>query len=142
MKPYRRRLRRCTKKLEGFLRDNFPLGKPVTVRWAKALPFSADEAKEMRISEEQRKHGCFGYCTTTEGKFRIQISERNDSLFLATDTLMHEWAHALDARVGRVEECRGDYHDASFWITFGNIKRVVFEALKAGDLDWNEVYYD
>lgn len=134
------RIRRGTKKLELFLREQFPLGKPVTVRWVKCLPFTKEEAKELRMTEEQRLRGCFGICHNEARQFRIQLSARNTTVALAADTLEHEWAHALDARVGSVELNREDHHDPSFDLTFGTIRRGVMWGLKEGLLDWDMVY--
>lgn len=106
---------------EGWLRQNFkpPRGYVVRVRW---YPKLVDKERNERGEREELQGRHYSW----ERKHEIQLSRRlNRRVDDALETLLHEWAHVLVARVSRdVEDVE---HPDEYWLAYGRIYREWFD---------------
>ena len=99
----------------GILRRKLPLGKPVKVLVSKRLTYE------------------YGYCQLDRRGYRVVVnlriadpwSPRGRAVTVgeATETLCHEWAHAL----AWTSSVSSKDHDAAWGKAYARVYRVVFE---------------
>src|SRR5690554_2848940 len=90
------------------LRETFPTPYPVTLRW---VPRLADDR--------------FGVTRRIGRRFVITLSESTCSRkHDVVETVLHEYAHAIDWRHDRVERRNRPDHPEEFWIVFGRLYRA------------------
>lgn len=110
--PTRERLRH----VEAWLRENFPTAMPVRVRVEKLARL------------EGRPLDGESYVDGTGRRIAIRIS-RDLERSAATETLLHEYAHAMVWPTAFAERhrCRVEDHSEVFWAAFGRLYRAFYD---------------
>ena len=116
-----------------WLRENFATAYPVKVQIFKQLPF--DKSEDISgLSAPDRKRGYHAWCIKKKGRFLIALNDSAlQTMAEMTETLIHEWAHAVSEKFSRLEERRASAHDDEFFLTWGRIYRAWGE--QGGDKD-------
>lgn len=90
----------------AWLRDNYPCGRPVYIRWRKKLP-----------------QDCAGFTWRDGDALEIFLSKnRNRTWVEANATLIHEYAHCIQWPLARVEDQpEHRHHPPSFYAQEGEL---------------------
>ena len=102
------------RQIEGWLRANFPTAYPVTVTVA-------------RLGKPDAKLGDYGEFSRRGKRCYIRIDNRL-TWHPATETLLHEWAHAVSLKHDNLESRRaGGAHDEGWGLNYARIYRRYFD---------------
>jgi hypothetical protein len=109
-----------------WLSEEFPPPGPVRVRLVRYIaPIPEGDTP---LSADMRTRGDFGECWSDRGRYYIDISlarvTTHDALI---DTILHEWAHLLAVKGGKLERHRRSHHDAEWGISFARVYRGYIE---------------
>lgn len=114
-------LRKRLQQMAEWLRANHPTPYPVVVRWTPKIASDPSDPAELR------KIGDFAECYWSKGRVIIRLSSRRcRSFHVASDTLLHEWAHAMTMPNSRLERhpARSHSHHGDDWaLAFGRCYR-------------------
>ncbi len=117
----------------AWLRTHYPTAYPVEVRWIAKL--AHDPSDKHQLSAHEKAMGIYGYCDRIGKMFRILLSKRRcRTLSETTDTLIHEWAHAVSWGLEGQNNHRESCHDDEYWLVFGRMYRHYYEGK-----GWSEV---
>ena len=112
--------------LQRWLEEHYPTAYPVEVKWVAKIPVEKED--EESYTARERERGYYGYCVRDGKKYVIKLSLRRcRTLAEATETLMHEWAHALTWGLEAQNKHRKSDHDDPYWLEYGRIYRHYVE---------------
>ena len=117
----------------SWLRVHYPTAYPVDVRWVPKL--ASDTSEKHQLSAHEQDMGIYAMCDRVGHRFKILLSKRRcRTLAEATETLLHEWAHAVTWGLERQNRHRPSCHDNAYWLVFGQMYRHYYEGT-----GWSEV---
>lgn len=117
----------------SWLRAHYPTAYPVDVRWVPKL--AHDPTEKHQLSAHEQSMGIYANCDRIGRRFKILLSKRRcRTLAETTETLLHEWAHALTWGLEAQNNHRKSCHDDEYWIVFGRVYRHYYEGT-----GWSEV---
>ena len=115
-------LRRRVAQMTEWLRRNHPTPYPVVVRWTPKV------ASDPGDPPETRKIGDFAECYWQRPNIVIRLSSRRCRAFsAASETLLHEWAHAQtmpNERVSRHPARSHEEHPDEWALAYGKLYRA------------------
>ena len=130
--------RACTRKgrmiqVTKWLRTNFATAYPVKVPPFPLFPFSPSSSLSF-LSSPSLPLFSPSFFLPPHFLFPIHINDSAlQTMAEMTETLIHEWAHAVSEKFSRLEERRVSAHDDEFFLTWGRIYRAWMEQGGAED---------
>ena len=120
-------IRERTLQCERWLRANYPTPYPVVVRWVAKVPADPGDPPTSRA------RGYLGDCYWVRPNTVIRLSRRRcRETWIAVETLMHEWAHAVvmpNDRVWKAQQRHGrcEEHPDEFGLVANRIYRAWYD---------------
>lgn len=110
-----------------WLRHEFAPAFPVSVKWKVYLPYATKDHDN--LTKKDIETGYHGWIVRGPGRrFFLSLSLRAcPTVSEAIETLLHEWAHAVAAKLQEQERTRISDHDDEFWLVYGRIYRAFHE---------------
>lgn len=117
----------------NWLRVHYPTAYPVDVRWVPKL--AHDPIDKHQLSAHEADMGIYAICDRQGRRFKILLSKRRcRTVADATETLIHEWAHAVTWGLEGQNRHRPSGHDDQYWLVYGGMYRHYYEGT-----GWSEV---